>query len=151
MVYIFEKESYGNWLNKTKITPNDKPQENVHFGHSITIGKEMLVAGSPNSLNNGKGSGSVYTSRMVIDNRGFGKEWKKELPAAVNGNVIAVGSPGDRENGRRTGAAYVFENKNDWEDTVKHLCFGKTARSRIGHIGSIGINGDVASNYKKTL
>ena len=152
IVYIFGKESDGNWVNKNKITPRDPHFSG--FGYSLAISKEILVVGSPRNTGRNweENSGAVYvfekaqtgwlqTKKLLAKN---GKAYDSfGESVAISGNVIVVGSPGDSEKGHWTGAAYVFENKNGWKQTAKLLGLGKASYSRMGSIDSIGISGDV--------
>ena len=62
-----------------------------------------------------------------------------------------VGSPGDSDNRRSAGAAYVFENRNGWKQTAKLIGYsGKNLGGLMDKSGSIGISGDVIAVGSQT-
>ena len=152
-VYIFEKKSDGNWVNESKLTAKE-PHIYGQFGYSLAISKETLVVGSPNTGKNEENVGSVFvfektptgwlqTSVLLAENGKAFDSFGESV--VVSGNVIVIGSPGNSEKGRNTGAAYVFENKNGWKQTAKLLGLGTTDYSGMGVIDSIGLSGDVVA------
>ena len=151
-IYIIEKKSDGNWVSKTKLTLKGNPQR-IGFGASMAMSNDMLVVGSPKAGKNGYASGSVnlfkrtstgwlHTAELLPK---IGKVFEYfGSSVAVSGNVIVVGCPGDSENGRSAGAAYVFENKNGWKQTAKLIgSSGKTPGAIMGKFGGVDISGDV--------
>ena len=128
-IHILEKKSDGNWVNKTKLTLKGNPPK-IDFGHSMAMSNDTLVVGSPSSGKNGVRSGSVNVFKKsstgwLQTTELLPKIGKKNQifgdSVAVSGNVIVVGCPGDSENGRMAGAAYVFENKNGWSRQLNLL------------------------------
>ena len=146
-IYIIEKKSDGYWVSTLKGYPPD-------FGHSMAMSNDTLVVGSPEAGKNGRMSGSVnvfkktsttgwlHTTELLPK---IGKRFEYfGSSVAISGNVIVVGCPGDSENGRSAGAAYVFENENGWKQTAKIIgSSGKSPAAIMGQFGGVDISGDV--------
>ena len=151
-IYIIEKKSDGNWVNKTKLTLKSNPPYK-DFGRSMAMSKDTLVVGSPQAGKNGvmSGSANVFkrTSTGWLHTAELMPKIGKQLEffgdsVAISGNVIVVGCPGDSENGHSAGAAYVFENKNGWKQTAKLIgSLGKSPGGVMSRSGGVDISGDV--------
>ncbi|MFT5422849.1 MAG: hypothetical protein ACI89L_000618 [Phycisphaerales bacterium] len=98
-----------------KLLPNDGAAGD-HFGHSVDVdGGLFYVAGAPMHDANGADSGAVYVYGFlatqiakVLPFDGAAGDWFGWSVAADNG-VVAVGAPGNDDNGFDSGAAYLFD------------------------------------------
>ena len=122
-VYFLDDEK---WHLHSKLKPKDLRPEDF-FGSSISIsGQYALVgAGGPHTQKDSQ-PGAAYVYKYD------GKEWNQQVklvgsfskkgnhfghPVKIRGNHIIVGAPGDSRNGYNSGAAYVFENIDDfWKE-----------------------------------
>ncbi|MFG0253153.1 MAG: FG-GAP repeat protein, partial [Phycisphaerales bacterium JB038] len=86
------------------------------LGSSIALAQGIIAVGAPGDDDNGANSGSVY-----LLNASTGAQIAKLLPTdgaagdsfgfsvAFDGAVVAVGAPGDDDNGAASGSAYLFD------------------------------------------
>ena len=118
-------------------------------GASIAMAGNRVVVGSPNGADN-KGAvhvyrydGGVWVEEQVLtalegqDGDGFG------FPVALNSTAdrIAVGAPGDGENGFLAGAVYVFSlNAGTWVQEQKIIPSDGEATDQFGR--AVGISAD---------
>ncbi len=100
-----------------KLAP-DALDEQDAFGSSVAVAGETLVAGALGDDNQGKGiaSGAAYVYNLTDLDATPTKLVPDELErddrfgesVAVAGNTLAVGAPGDDNQGVGAGAVYVF-------------------------------------------
>jgi len=96
-----------------KITPNDGAATD-EFGTSVSLADGFLAVGAQRV---GSSDGAAYLFNALT-----GAQLFKFLPSgsgsvrffgasiAVDGGIVAVGSPGDNDNGSAAGAAYLFDS-----------------------------------------
>lgn len=121
-VYLFERNSEGDWTEIQKIEPYDHiPFGN--FGIAVSLNDEYLAVGS-GAADDGKGKVYVYQK-----NTGTGEfEFVQDFSAAdaqnnsyfgtavsMYGNQIAVGAYAEGNGNNRLEAVYIFEQNNEGE------------------------------------
>jgi hypothetical protein len=114
-VYVFEKNSTGQYEQVSKLVASDGTRSNV-FGNPLAVTSGLLMIGAYGVADQGSQSGAMYVfeknstgqyeqvSKVVASDGAAGDKFGNSL-AAINTTVI-VGSPGDEED---TGSVYVFE------------------------------------------
>lgn len=129
-----------------------------HFGASVDIEGDVLVAGAPNWGYPGKGAGAAYILRrssqgewrveaeLTASDRDDGFQYDQHFGEAValNGTVLAIGAPGydDPQIGDNSGAVYIFEHDGHaWVETARLTPSLPTPGARIG--SSIAVYGDI--------
>ena len=134
--YIFQKHG-DSWLQQAKLTANDG--ENFDFfGISVSIDGDTAIIGAPGDDDNGQWSGSAYifecngthwtqTEKLTAKN---GEEVDNfGVSVSIDGDTAIIGAPGDDDNGRNSGSAYVFKrgvtalttNPKQWIQEAKLL------------------------------
>ncbi|MEZ6082960.1 MAG: FG-GAP repeat protein [Phycisphaerae bacterium] len=117
-VYIF-REIGGAWQQMTELLADDGMAFDL-FGFGLGIDGDFVLVGSPYS---GIG-GAAY---LFEESAGNWQQIRKFTPpdpdssddfgtyVAIQGNLLAVGAPGDNENGAGSGAAYLTRQfGGDW-------------------------------------
>lgn len=155
-VYIFEKNSSGNWLEKQKLVAIDR-DVNDEFGEDAALSENYLVVGArwesedetgKNTLTN---SGSAYvflkdsntgtwtqSQKLVANDRSAKNIFGNSV--SVASGKIAIGTPSNStdEFGQNkldeSGATYIFEknNKNIWIQTQKIVSNDRDAQDNFG-------------------
>jgi VCBS repeat-containing protein len=119
--YVFERAiNTTSWTLSKKLTPGDGVKDDL-FGHAVSIDVDTIVVGSPyNRPNASIRSGTAYIFQRNLGGAnqwGFVRKIVSALPATddlfgasvgVSGDLVVVGAPADSENGKRSGAVYVF-------------------------------------------
>lgn len=120
-----------------------------HFGASVDIEGDLLVAGAPKWGYPGEGAGAAYVYRhstqgewreeaaLLAGDRDDGFQYDQHFGEAValNGTLIAVGAPGsdDPVAGDNTGAVYLFEHDGSaWVQTARLAPARPLPEARIG-------------------
>ncbi len=98
-----------------KLVPDDG-EEWDFFGYSVAISGAAAIVGAAFDDDNGTNAGSAYLfdtttgqqiSKLLPDD---GSGWDRFGASVAISNAIAiVGAPGDRDNGPRSGSAYLFD------------------------------------------
>ena len=146
-VYIFEKDSNGDWSQTLKISDNGggtgKLDVNLdtfdYFGISVSYSDNKLLVGAPSDDDGGTGRGAVYLferdsngvwsqTLKISDNAGGPGKVSVSLDdydlfgssASHLGNTISVGSYRN-DGGEEKGAVYLFEKdlSGVWSQTFK--------------------------------
>ena len=162
-VYVYVRDGLGVWSFQDKLLASDGATSDA-FGGSLALLGDDAAAGAPRTDDLGEDSGSVY----VYERDGLG-DWSEvvELTAddgaagdlfgigvALVGDLLAVGSPFNDENGSDSGAVYLFERDGlgDWMQTDKLMSgvgaadqlFGSSV-SISGGVLAIGASGDAGA------
>jgi hypothetical protein len=132
-VYVFERAE-GEWIQTAKLQADDAPGAGL-FGRSVAVSETTAVVGAPFALGS---QGAVYVfdrdengvwsqvTRLTADDGvgwtaagGNGDTFGQAV--AISGNTIAAGAPRNRNEGIRSGSAYLFERGegNVWVQTAK--------------------------------
>jgi FG-GAP repeat len=123
---VFETRN-GAWAQVARLTASDAAT-NQAFGSSVAAGNDTIVVGAPNHDGDGERAGAAYvfehrfgmwtqagklTASDVAPRTWFGSS------VAISGNTIVVGMLLNGE-GRRSGAAYVFERlQGAWSEVAR--------------------------------
>ncbi len=124
--YLFQRSGTGSnqWILLKKLVAADGAAGD-NFGVAVSLSGATAVVGANNDADNGNGSGSVYLFEQA---QGGVNQWgqlKKIVTndsrggdafgsaVSLDGNVLAVGAPGDDDNGNGSGTASVFERNYD--------------------------------------
>ena len=140
------------WPEETELLASDGGANDV-FGYSVAISGDLAIVGAYGDDDNGILSGSAYVYRSD------GRTWIEEaklLPsdgepnawfgnaAAIDGDVAIVGAPADDQNGRESGAAYIYRFDpvtSAWVEEAKLLASDGAAGDFLGN--SVAIDGAV--------
>jgi hypothetical protein len=124
--YVFQRQQ-GQWAQTARLTASDGAKRQ-QFGFAVAASADTVVVGAPNDGGRGEAAGAAY-----VFERGAG-QWTQaaKLTAsdaaaaslfgstvAISGNTIVVGMQlsGD---GKRSGAAYVFERQEGtWSEVAR--------------------------------
>jgi len=126
--YVFERRD-GKWSQQARLTASDGATRDS-FGFAVALSHDTIVVGAPNHSGNGERAGAAY----VFERRG--DVWNQAgkliagdaAPATRFGNAVAIG--GDtivvgmltNGDGKRSGAAYVFERRQGrWLEVARLL------------------------------
>jgi C1A family cysteine protease len=146
-VYVF-KNNDGNWTQTHKLTSPDSHQ-NDYFGCSVAFSGVYAVVGAYRNDEKGEDSGAAY----IFKNDGGIWSLQTKIKAAdgargdnfgrsvaISDSTVVIGAAGDDNN---TGAAYVFERKNDkWLQTAKLTAGNAKPEDFFGF--SVSVFGDYA-------
>ena len=147
-VYIFEKDSSGEWEQTLKISDHGDGAEkldinldpNDNFGRSVLYLDNQLFVGAHGDGGGGTNKGAVY-----IFEKDSSGDWEKTLKISDNGggaglldinldshdvfgisvnaykDTLVVGASSDDDGGTNKGAVYIFEkdSSGNWEKTLK--------------------------------
>lgn len=126
-VYVFRFDG-NDWMEETKLTPND-PQSNHGIGDSVSIDGDFALVGAVNDDDGGVGAGAAYVFRH--DGGSWTQEGKLKasdadqfdnlgLSVAISGELALVGAEGEGDSNESPGAAYVFRrNGSNWGQQAK--------------------------------
>ena len=154
-VYVFEKDSLGNWKEIQKLSPSDQVQQD-EFGHSVSLWDSTLMIGAPfqnldDTSGNSKGNaGAVYcyvlsdsgqwnlAQKIVADDRRAGQNFGWDV--ALKGKRMMVSALRDnwdanrRNNLLAAGSAYFFEQDSSgrWVQSQKISASDRKANARFG-------------------
>ncbi|MHC4099073.1 MAG: FG-GAP repeat protein, partial [Planctomycetota bacterium] len=117
-VHVFKRED-TNWTDQTRLIALDNESFD-HFGSSVSIKGDYVIVGAPDDDDHymGRDSGSAYifeldgtewTQRAKLTALDAGYDDFLGTSVAVDGDYAIVGAPGDDDNGRESGAVYVFK------------------------------------------
>ena len=155
--YIYEREG-TKWTQKRnrvriRMIPID-PDGATSFGVSVEISGDTAVIGASGGVVDGDVVGAAYIftrneppfwnqhTKLVASDREGGNELG--FAVAFGGNEIIVGAPKHSVGGLGSGAAYIFEQREDatWAEAVK-LSDGETASEDQFGV-SVAISGNFA-------
>ena len=148
--YIFTRSGTG-WTQQAKLIASDGEQSD-YFGYSVAINGGTAIVGAYGDNDNGENSGSVYIFTRS------GTSWTQQAKliasdgeqsdsfghsVAISGNNTIVGARLDDDNGKSTGAAYIFTRSGtNWTEQTKLIASDGEQYDYFGH--SVAINGDTA-------
>lgn len=161
MVYVFNKNMEGDWLEQAKIMPNDS-NYNARFGISVAIEDDTILIGASNSsyyeyieyFDYDYYTGSAYVFARDVDGN-----WSEQaklktndssyndnfgISVSLSGNTALIGATGVEDNGYNAGAAYIFtrdENQN-WSQSSKLIANNGQAFDYFG--SSVTLSGKIA-------
>ncbi len=143
-VYIFRKNSLGQWIETQKLEASDESGD--YFGSSVSIDNNIIAVGSRGEDTTNNNSGAIYVFNRVGSAWTETQKIKTNDPDAddnigngtvdINGNHIIASAQSDDEFGSDAGALYVFYLENNtWTQQAKIVAtetmagdgFGKNA------------------------
>ena len=149
--YVYQEQGDGSWI-PFKLTAADT-EAGDNFGRWLAIEDDIAIVGAPEDDHaGGSDSGSAYIFQRQPD--GSWTEFAK-LTASdagrldefgygvdIYGDTIVIGAYRDDDNGRDSGAAYIFEQQSDdsWAQTAKLTASDGDAKDFFGH--DVEIYGD---------
>ena len=123
------------------IIPNEIEEGN-HFGRSTVVSGNYIAISAPKNDNNGFSSGSVDIFHLVESEWEFVQTIVPSNPSAfdyfghslaMDDSVLVVGTPGDNENGHKSGSVYVFRNTiNGWIEEARLLADDGNSNDNFG-------------------
>ncbi|GJM24740.1 MAG: hypothetical protein DHS20C16_11550 [Phycisphaerae bacterium] len=135
-VYVF-REIGGTWQHMTELLADDGAAYDG-FGFSVGIDGDLVVMGSPYS---GIG-GAAYLFEEAASNwqqirkltpPDLNSSEQFGLNVAIERSLLAVGAPGDNENGENSGAAYVSRRSGvDWLPLQKLTAADGASNDKLG-------------------
>lgn len=117
-LYVFERQGEG-WRQTTKLVASGSAAGD-ELGFSVALDRGLLVAGAPKSGRAGTSSGAAWAFRRAADGwveQGVllppGVEAFDQLghAVAVSAGSVALGAPGDDDQGPVAGAVYLLEGE----------------------------------------
>lgn len=122
-VYVFVYDrSPGSWRQTQKLTPDTTGESSwrmTGFGDAIAMDGNTIVVGAPYESGLRKSTGAVYVYRYDDSSGKWEHSVKLKAPdamprdyfgrsVAIEGETVVIGAPGDSDNGRSSGSAYIF-------------------------------------------
>jgi hypothetical protein len=157
--YIFEKKD-NQWTESAKLKASDGAP-NDYFGHSVGIYNHTMIVGAYKADSFGPDTGAAY----IFEKQG--DQWKEALKllpenlsrydyygyaTAITDNKIIVGAYGDDTSGTCSGAAYIFEKKeNQWILTSKLIPEAAKTNDYSGYSVDISDKYAVIGAYKADI
>ena len=152
-VYIYDRDGNGSWSQTTKLTGSDTTAGD-HFGKTVAIHGDTLVAGAEQDDPVGSASGAAYVFQR--DELGAWSEAKKLVASdaaaidrfggdvSIYQHTIVVGAyRANPLGGGRNGAAYVFERDQggaeNWGETQRLLPSTSATNDQFGY--SVAVHG----------
>jgi hypothetical protein len=139
----------SHFTSETKLNASDASALDF-FGRSASISDDTIVVGAYRNEAGGTERGAAYvfarsgsawpeqqklTAGDGADDDFFG--WSSD----IDGNVIAVGSPGDDDKGDASGSAYMFRRSGSFTQEQKLLASDGVAEDRFGD--TVAVSGNV--------
>lgn len=111
-IYVFERNSSGEFVQTEKLYASDVTYSNQGFGSSVSISGDVLVVGAPGASNSGAayvfkrdGSGNFVETRKLIASDGESYD-RFGSSVAVSDVTVTVGADHDDN---KKGSAYIFD------------------------------------------
>ena len=152
-IYIFERQFNGTWEEVARLIADDGGS-NDQLGCSVAISGELVLAGAKTHFVNGTRTGSAYlfersitgswsqvmefNAPVIVEDAEFGSA------VALEGTTALIGANWDRQDGIKTGAAYVYQRlENDlWGAPITLNASDGADGDRFGY--SLGLSEDSA-------
>lgn len=130
-VYIFQRDSIGNWAEIAQIQPGDITSVQ-QFGYSLDLDGEAAVIGANlASHTGGSMAGAAYlfkrnaagswseVSRVVASDAEANDQFGSSV--SIDGGHVIIGAPFEGTGGNEEGAAYIFERdaSGNWIEVAK--------------------------------
>lgn len=125
------------------------------FGYSISLSGDgrIVAVGAPGNDENGENAGHVKIFKYINDNwTQIGSNINGEAATDVfgisvsissDGNIIAIGAPGNDNNGENSGQVRIFENSNDvWTQMGSDLNGEDKSEADYGLGIKVALSGD---------
>nr|WP_256388559.1 FG-GAP repeat protein [Haladaptatus sp. W1] len=148
--YVFRFDGC-QWTEEQKLTASDGTAYDI-FGVSVAISDGVALIGASDDYDNRNRSGSVYVFQFD------GSQWTEEQKltpydgtaydgfghrVAISADVALIGAYADDDNGKNSGAAYVFRFDGcQWVEEQKLTASDGVAYDKFGV--SVAVSADVA-------
>ena len=148
--YVFRFDGC-QWTEKQKLTASDGTAYDT-FGASVAISDDVALIGAADDYDNKNKSGSVYGFQFD------GSQWTEEQKlspydgtaydgfghrVAISDDVALIGAYADDDNGKNSGAAYVFRfDGSQWTEEQKLTASDGADYDKFGV--SVAVSADVA-------
>ena len=122
--YVFVR-SAGIWAEQAKLTASDAAADDAFGGSVAILGDTAVVAASGDDHYSGavyvftrSGTNWIEAAKLMASDRAAGAAFGSSV--ALEGDTVVIGAERDINNGKETGAAYVFTRSGDsWVETAK--------------------------------
>ena len=146
--YIFKRDG-NSWQKQVKLMASDGDFAD-NFGCSVSIDGDYAIVGTDDYYDIGsayifKRDGNTWTEQIKLTNSGnVGDEYDLfGYSVSIDGDYALVGAYGEDDNGRTSGAAFVFKREGDtWNQQAKLLASDGTELDGFGW--SVLIDGEYA-------
>ena len=132
-VYVLTKPTVGSWLDKlesVKLLASNGYNAD-YFGSSVAISGNYIAVGADGyggtenigaayvfAKQNGKWENATEIAKLLSSDAKRDDNFGSSI--AISDSLILIGTPGQDESGRQSGAVYSFTKLNDnWTDTTK--------------------------------
>jgi hypothetical protein len=148
LVYIFKREG-ESWTQQAELTSLGGSVEDW-FGSSVSIDGDYAIIGAEHDGSSGENSGAAYIykrsgttwselAKLIASDGTDGALFGNSV--SIKGDYAVVGAKGDDENGKNSGAAYIFEREGaSWVQKTKITAWDGGAQDYFGL--SVSIDGD---------
>lgn len=139
----------SHFTSETKLNASDASALDF-FGRSASVSGDTIVVGAYRNEAGGSERGAAY----IFDRSGSAWPEAQKLTAGdgadfdffgwssdIDGNVLAVGAPGDDDKGDGSGSAYVFRRSGSFTQEQKLLASDGVADDRFGD--AVAVSGNV--------
>jgi len=135
--YVFVR-SAGIWAEQAKLTASDAAADDAFGGSVAILGDTAVVAASGDDHYSGavyvftrSGTNWIEAAKLMASDRAAGAAFGSSV--ALEGDTVVIGAERDINNGKETGAAYVFTRSGDsWVETAKLTASDRAALDRFG-------------------
>lgn len=118
--YVFSNTG-SDWVQQQKLFDADSPCEGDDFGWAVAIKNGTILVGCPYDFVDGNKTGSVFefvrtgttwiqSDRLAAGDANADDKFGSSL--ALSGCHVIIGAPYNVNNGKSTGAAYIFDENN---------------------------------------
>ena len=155
-VYVFTKQSNGNYLQTQKLTASDGAT-NDWFGLSVAISVDgsMVVVGAHGDDDNGSDSGSAYiftkqlngsyyhTQKLTASDGAADDYFGRSVSISGDGSMIVVSASYDDDKGSNSGSVYIFTKQpnGSYLQTQKILSSDGAASDFFGYSVAVSEDG----------
>ena len=149
--YIFTRSNDdGLWREETKLTASDAAANNS-FGGSVSIsGNTVIIGASSDDESSGaayifiRSDEEVWSELAKIKASDAARPGEFGRSVSISDDTAIIGANGDDDNGRFSGAAYIFTRSDDgiWSEQAKLTASDGEKFDELGR--SVSISGDTA-------
>ena len=151
-VYVFKKQSNGQWMQTQKLVPADNAADDM-FGDAVYLYKNTLIIGAGGIDNGGTSKGAIYVYTRHTQNDDFVLQTKYSPDDSVDNDNF----------GRRS--IVIHEDKafigNMWNDDIEGATYIVTAgditppyietKSPLDNSQSVGFNQDIVLTFTENV
>ncbi len=153
-VRIFENQA-ETWVQTGQDIDGDAA--NDHFGTSVSLSYDgsIVAIGAPGNNGSGEDAGHVriyeyqnetwVQTGQDIDGEAANDWFGTSISLSSNGSIVAIGAPGNSENGYISGHARIYENQNGGWSQIGLDLDGKTNEDYFGKSVSLSSDGRIVA------